>query len=132
MLTVALLPTAFNDAPAADGANTILVHKAVPIGGSSGDHHHHCVFSRDQGDYSAGSWAVPRGVLRFALKFNYCHLVVSSPRSCFFISTRPLLFHWKFIISRPRWWLDMCPVRVDGDCPPMGEGIGIKHQVLHG
>lgn len=54
MLTVALLPSALNDAPAADGANTIRVHKAVPIGGSSGDHHHHCVFSRDQGDYSAG------------------------------------------------------------------------------
>lgn len=49
---------------------------------------------------------------RFALKFNYCHLVVSSPRSCFFISTRPLPFQGN-LLSPPRvYWLD-------GDCPPL-------------
>lgn len=43
---------------------------------------------------------------RFALKFNYCHLVVSSPRSCFFISTRPLPFQGN-LLSPPRvYWLD--------------------------
>lgn len=57
--------------------------------------------------------------VRFSLKFNYCHLLSSSPQSCFFISTTPLPFQGN-LLSRHGWRLspsggsiESCPTPSD-------------------